>query len=255
MDQLATHSENPEALRQQLLSSFNEFEASFRTRYPIIWLATLVGPFLITIALLIYFGLTAGWGYPEKLIYHAFLTTVVLGRFVILFGMEGATLETYEVSLQPFELFALVTYMDFMVALFVAFHMGFLFRLPYIGEKIAMLVWDGKQLLNAHPWIRRMAYVGLVLFVVFPTSSTGSVGGSIFGRLLGMSRWMTVSGVLLGSLIGNGLMWAFAKQINRYIDPQNVWIKISGIVILVAIMILIEIRYQKTKKKYFSPQP
>lgn len=252
MDKLATYSENPQALRQELSASFHEFDTSFRKRFPLLWLVTLLGPFLFTIALLVYFGLTAGWGYPEKLIYHAFLTFVALGRFVILFGMEGATLETYEVSMQPFELFALVTYMDFMVALFVAFHMGILFRLPYIGEKIAIMVWDGMQLLNAHPWIRRIAFVGLVLFVTFPTSTTGSIGGSIFGRLLGMNRWMTVSGVLLGSLIGNGLMWAFAKQINRYIDPQNVWIKVSGIVILIAIMILIEIRYQKTKKKYFS---
>ena len=153
--------------------------------------------------------------------------------------------------MQPSELFCLVTYLDFMVALFVAFHMGILFRLPYIGEKIAMLVWDGKQLLNSQRWIKRVAFVGLVLFVVFPTSTTGSVGGSIFGRLLGMGRLLTVSGVLMGSLLGNGIMWAFAKQINQYVDPQNVWIKIVGIGILVALVVLVEIRYQRMKKKYF----
>ncbi len=251
MDQLATRSDSPESMREELLSSFNEFESTFRRRFPLIWLATLLAPILITIVLLIYFGLTLGWTYPQKLISHAFLTAVFLGRFVILFGMEGRTLDKFDISLQPYELFGLVTYMDFMTALFVAFHMGVLFRLPYIGEKIAMLVWDGKQLLSAHPWIRRMAYMGLVLFVIFPTSTTGSVGGSIFGRLLGMSRLMTVSGVLLGSLIGNGLMWAFAKQINKYVDPQDAWIKIVGLVILVSIVVLIEIRYQKTKKKYF----
>lgn len=252
MDKLATQSESPQALRRELLGAFTEFESTFRKRYPSIWLATLIGPLLITIALLVFFGVTIDWSYPQKLIYHTFLTAVILGRFVILVGMEGAALDTYEISLKPSELFCLVTYLDFMVALFVAFHMGILFRLPYIGEKIAMLVWDGKMLLNAQPWIKRMAFVGLVLFVIFPTSTTGSVGGSIFGRLLGMSRLLTVSGVLIGSLIGNGLMWAFAKQINHYVDPQNVWIKIVGIGILVALVVLIEIRYQKTKKKYFS---
>jgi len=252
MDKLGTQSESPQALRRELLSSFTEFESTFRQRYPYIWLATLIGPLLITIALLIFFGVTIDWSYPQKLIYHTFLTAVILGRFVILVGMEGAAHDTYQISLQPFELFCLVTYLDFMVAMFVAFHMGILFRLPYVGEKIAMLVWDGKLLLNAQPWIKRMAFMGLVTFVIFPTSTTGSVGGSIFGRLLGMGRLMTVSGVLLGSLIGNGLMWGFAKQINQYIDPQNVWIKIVGISILVALVVLVEIRYQKTKKKYFS---
>ena len=138
-----------------------------------------------------------------------------------------------------------------MAAIFVEFHMGIIFRLPYVGEKLAMLVWDGKQFLTNHRWIRRMAFVGLVMFVVFPTSTTGSIGGSIFGRLLGMGRVQTVIGVLMGSMIGNGIMWIFAKQINKYFDPQNIWLKVVGVVILVALAVFIEIRYQKTKKKYF----
>ncbi len=251
MDKMAPHSETPETLKLELMGAFGEFESNFRTRHPLAWLATLIGPALITIALLVFFGLTFGWSYPQKLVYHTFLTAVILGRFVILMGLEGAAHDTYQISMQPSELFCLVTYLDFMVALFVAFHMGILFRLPYIGEKIAMLVWDGKQLLNSQRWIKRVAFVGLVLFVVFPTSTTGSVGGSIFGRLLGMGRLLTVSGVLMGSLLGNGIMWAFAKQINQYVDPQNVWIKIVGIGILVALVVLVEIRYQRMKKKYF----
>lgn len=252
MDQLAKQSESPEALRRELLGSFSDFELSFRQNYPLIWITTLIGPALITIALLVFLGLVIDWTYPQKLISHAFLTAAFLGRFVILVGMEGETHEEFGITLQPSELFGLVTYMDFMTAIFVAFHMGILFRLPIIGEKIAMLVWDGKNLLNSQPWIKRMAFLGLVLFVIFPTSTTGSIGGSIFGRLLGMSRWLTVSGVLIGSLLGNGLMFAFAKQINQYVDPQNIWIKVIGIVFLVSIVVLIEVRYQKTKRKYFT---
>ncbi len=251
MDQLAGHSESPEALRKELLGSFNEFELSFRKNYPVLWLTTLLGPAVVTVVLLVFLGIVVDWTYPQKLLSHAFLTAAFLGRFVILVGMEGETHEQFDITLQPYEIFGLVTYMDFMTAIFVAFHMGILFRLPYIGEKIAMLVWDGKTLLNAHPWIKRMAFLGLVMFVIFPTSTTGSIGGSIFGRLLGMSRWLTVGGVLLGSLLGNGLMFAFAKQINQYVDPQNIWIKVIGIVILVSLVVLIEVRYQRTKKKYF----
>ena len=250
MDQLASNVESPEALRKELLSSFNEFEFSFRKNYPSIWWSSLLGPLAITIFVLVTLGLVFGWNYPQKLISHAVLTAAFFGRFVILVGMEGDVQN--KVTLQPSELFGLVTYMDFMTAIFVTFHMGFVFRLPVVGDKIGMLVWDGKNLLNVHPWIKRMAFVGLVLFVIFPTSTTGSVGGSIFGRLLGMGRWLTVSGVLLGSLLGNGLMFVFAKQINQYIDPQDVWIKVVGVAILVALVVLLELRYQKTKKKFFK---
>ena len=134
MDQLENHSENPEALRQELLHSFTAFEKNFRRSYPLTWLATLIGPAVLTIAVLAGLGFIFGWGYPQKLISHAILTAAFLGRFVILVGIEGVAHESFDISLRPSELFMLVTYMDVVAAVFVAFHMGILFRLPYIGD-------------------------------------------------------------------------------------------------------------------------
>lgn len=225
-----------------------------------LWLTTLLAPVVVTTVLLIGLGLTQGWDYPQKLIGHALATFFIFGRFIVLVGTEGAaaateaTKEGFKVLLSPGELFAMVTYMDVMVALFVTFHMGILFRLPNIGPKIAMLVWDGKFIMDAQPWIKRMAFFGLVLFVIFPTSTTGSIGGSIFGRLLGLSRWLTVGGVLIGSILGNALMYAFSKQINQYIGPENYWIKIIGIALLIALVFLMELRYHKVKNKFLDRQ-
>ena len=248
----STKANSPETMRAELLDLFTHFEEDFRKNYPLFWLVTLVGPAVLTIVILIFIGLVGGWEEAYNVIVHAFLTFFVFGRFIILLGMPDAVQQAYEVSMSAGALFGLVTYMDAMVALFVTFHMGFLFRAPIVGPKIAALVWDGKFIMERHPWIRRMAFLGLVLFVIFPTSTTGSIGGSIFGRLLGLSRFLTVTGVLLGSVLGNALMFAFSNQINRYIDPSNMWIKIAGGVILVGIFILIEIRYQIVKKKYFK---
>lgn len=243
---------NPEAFRKQLLASFTEFELSFRKRYPLVWLATLLAPFLVTLFLLIVLGLVVDWSYPQVLLGHAFMTFFLFGRLIILCGFEGELHDTYHIALSPGELFALVTYLDFMVALFVTFHMGFLFKLPYVGPKIAMLIWDGKFLMDSQPWIKRMAFLGLIVFVIFPTSTTGSIGGSIFGRLLGLSRPMIVLGILLGSILGNGLMYMFAKQINHYVTPDNVWLKVAGVVVLLALVALAEIRYRQVKKKYLD---
>ena len=243
---------DPEALHQQLLQSFTDFELSFRRRFPIIWLVTLLAPFVVSAGLILFFGCTDGWGYSQKLIGHALMTFFIFGRLIILCGLDPGITKTYMIALSPGELFGLVTYLDFMVALFVTFHMGFLFRTPYVGPKVAMLVWDGKFLLNAQPWVKRIAFVGLIGFVIFPTSTTGSIGGSIFGRLLGLSRYMTVTGILIGSIIGNGIMYLFAKQINQYITPGNVWVKIVGVILLVALFGLVEIRYRFVKKKYMA---
>ncbi len=254
MDQLSTNAKNPESLRKELVRSFANFESSFRKRFPVIWTATLVGPVFLTAFILVCLGLTLGWDFPQKVIYHAFMTFFVLGRFIILMGCEGDVHDKFEVAMRPGELFAMVTYMDFMTALFVTFHMGFLFRMPYVGPKVATLVWDGKFIMDAQPWVKRTAFLGLVLFVIFPTSTTGSIGGSIFGRLLGLSRFLTVSGVLLGSLLGNALMYAFSKQINQYIGTENYWLKIAGIVLIIVLLILLELRYRHVKNKYLDSE-
>ena len=98
-----------------------------------------------------------------------------------------------------------------------------------------------------------MAFAGLVGFVIIPFSTTGSIGGSILGRLLGLSRWTTVFGVLLGSLLGNGIMYAFAKQINKYLE-DNWTFRIIGLLLIVAICFLLEWRYRAVKNKYIQDQ-
>jgi hypothetical protein len=45
-----------------------------------------------------------------------------------------------------------------------------------------------------------------VLFVALPLGGTGAVGGAFFGRLLGLSRSRTLSGIGLGSVLGNAAL-------------------------------------------------
>ena len=61
MDQLANQTDSPDALRNELLDSFNQFESGFKRRYPIIWWSSLLGPLLITLALIVILGATFGW--------------------------------------------------------------------------------------------------------------------------------------------------------------------------------------------------
>jgi len=241
-------------LRDQLNSMFSGFEKQFRSETPILWWATLLSPVILTVAVLSVLAAINGPGYALKCVNHALLTFFVLGRFVLLAGMEGEVTERVaKIAMKPSELFVLVTYLDFIVALFVTFHMGVLFRIPKVGPKLAMLVWDGKFFMDSAPWIKRMAFLGLVGFVIIPFSTTGSIGGSILGRLLGLSRLVTVTGVLVGSVLGNGLMYLFAKQINKYLQ-DNWTFRIAGLVIIVAICLLLEWRYRAVKNKYIQDQ-
>lgn len=229
-------------LRQEIQHVFEEFEASFRRKYPALWLATLVGPFVLTVAILFLLGLFHGWGYVGKLLTTAVVTFFGAGRFVILGGNTRAV---------PFSsefLFAMVTYMDLMVAILLSFHIGFMFKAPLIGPKVSELVADGRFILQRNPWMRRMTFLGLVAFVVFPLAATGSVGGSIFGRLLGMSRLPTFIGIAIGSILGNGIMYFGSTLFKRFLDENSVWTTVGGIAVIVGLIIFLERRYRKLKR-------
>jgi hypothetical protein len=267
---IESSNEDPQDMRRELVTSFTDFEKGFRKDYPALWWLSLLGPAGITAAILLGVGLVyaGGWALSGKLVLHAFITFFALGRFVICYPAfisasgdgEKATilpewmggLEEY-LDFTPMNLFWLVTYMDFMVALFVTFHMGLLFRIPWVGPKIAMLVWDGKFVMDSQPWIKKVAFGGLIAFVIFPTSTTGSIGGSIFGRLLGLSRVFTVFGVLIGSILGNGVMVLFSDFITLYVK-DSIWLKVAGVVILIVAMVFLERRYRAAKSRYLESE-
>ena len=127
------------------------------------------------------------------------------------------------------ELFLMVCYLDVMLAFFLAFHVGYLFRLPVIGPRVESLVADARFILDAQKWVKRAAFLGVVSFVSFPLQATGSVGGSLLGRILGMSRVATLLAIAIGSGLGNGLMYFGSDLINAYVDKNHPLVKYGGI--------------------------
>jgi uncharacterized membrane protein len=235
-------------MKEQITSHDEHFEISLRTRYPAIWWGTLLGPFLLTGVILTVFWLVFGAKFVQKLVATAVATFFFFGRFVILGGQNSGLPDPKFFSSET--LFLMVLYMDLMTAMLLAFHTNFVFKLPYLGSKLSGLVDDGRVILRSHPWMKRATFVAIVAFVTFPLAATGSIGGSIFGRLLGMSRLATFLGVATGSLIGCGMMY-FGSELIRPLKQQYgehplfTW---GGIAFVVAIILVLNHRYRQFKR-------
>ena len=226
----------------QIAAAEKDFCDAFRRDYPFWWLTTLLVPPLSVIVLCLVVGLTGGAAQLHKVLLTAAATFFFLGKFVIL----GSS---------PLKLFALVVYMDVMTGMLLVFHAGFLFRIPYLGTRILVVARDSQQLLAGHPWIRRATFMGITLFVMFPLAATGAVGAAIFGRLLGMSRISTFLAICLGSLMGCGVMVYGSVLIDQYIGRENPMLTIGGLTVIIALILLLNYRYRKMKKKPTDPVP
>jgi uncharacterized membrane protein len=219
-------------------------EAEFRKRFPAVWLATLVGPIVISTIAVLYFWIAFGWASAVKLVTTATISFFVAGKSIILGGgIEQLEKRDFYSSEQ---LLALVFAIDVMTVSFLVFHLGFLFRLPKLGSKLQAVADNGHIILEAHPWMRRMTFVGLVIFVAVPLAMTGSVGGSIFGRLLGMSRLATFFGVMIGNVIGGFAMYFGAEVLRNILKKDNPMLLIGGIAVMALVLYVLLRRYQQT---------
>ena len=230
------------------LDAESTLETQFRQEYPTVWLLTLVAPFAATAGMLVLVWLFSGWNIVQRLVGTSLATFFFFGRFVIL-GGSGAGMEDVRFFTAG-QLALMVFWMDMMVASLLVFHLGFLFKLPWIGARFNALVEDGQFILAAHPWMKRATFVGIVAFVMVPLAATGSIGGSIFGRLLGLPRRATFLGIVLGSAMGCGLMYFGAGLINRYVNRDDPMLTVGGIVVIAAVIVLLQLRYKHTKEAY-----
>ena len=223
-------------------------EAAFRHDFPVLWLLTLVGPFLLTGGTLFFVWELAGPKAMWRLVSTALATFFFFGKFVILGGVDGDLLEARKFYTAE-QLVIIVLYMDVMTACILAFHLGFLFKLPVVGGKLKALVDDGQFILRSNRWMKHATWLGLVTFVMFPLAATGSVGGSIFGRLLGMSRLATFFGIALGNTLGCAVMYFGSELITRHIDRDNPLLLIGGIAVIGAIVLILNHRYHQLKAR------
>lgn len=239
-------------VQRQVMDSFDRFELSFRREHPIVWASSIIGPIVTTVAIVVGLWILAGYSYMLKVLGAAMVTFFFLSRFVLLAGEKADDSVSF---LTRESLFLMITYMDLIMAVIVTFHIGLMFKIPYAGEKIGSLVGDAQFIIKQSPWVRRLTFVGLVLFVMIPLAATGCIGGAIFGRLLGLSRGMTLLGLSIGSLLGNGIMYVGAQWIHNYIPLESIWMKVGGVAFVILVIFSVERYYQHLKRKYLASLP
>lgn len=124
------------------------------------------------------------------------------GKFLPLWGISGKS------NFSPWELGVVIGVMDTCSALLMVYGLEGLYRFRRLKSGLHKIQANANLVVDAYPWIRRAAVIGVVIFVLFPVAGTGAVGACFLGILLGIHRGVLIAAVSLGGFLG-GMFMAF----------------------------------------------
>ncbi len=209
-------------------------------------LLSVVVPVGVSVALLALAWVDGGFRLVSTLIVAAVAVFTALGKFAPLLGLGADS------PLGVWEWAALVVYLDVTIATLLVLNLPVLYRIPRFGPTLEGLAEHGHHMLDQRPWLRRLTFAGVMLFVMFPLTGTGAVGGSIFGRLLGLGALRTWLAIALGAVLGTGIMAGFARAIAAILTPEvrSSWeFQAAGLAVVAAVIGVIAWRGNKVAKE------
>jgi uncharacterized membrane protein len=162
-----------------------------------------------------------------------------LGKLVILSG----ALPEQSFGMSALELAILVFCMDLWVAYCFAYNLHHVYRVPRLGPWLERLQRYCRYWLSHQRWMKRWAFTGVMLFVMFPLTGTGAPGGTILGRIVGLRPATTLFAIAMGSTLGCSLMASFAAGLEPSFQSMSDewWFAASGLAVL-AILLVVMIR-------------
>ena len=99
-----------------------------------------------------------------------------------------------------------IAFVDVVVCLFLIWNFDLAKKLPFIGSGIKRVQLKGASILESMPWVERLTFFGIVIFVMIPFQGSGAFAGTILGRAVGLSISANLLAVGMGALIGSVLI-------------------------------------------------
>lgn len=96
-----------------------------------------------------------------------------------------------------------LAFLDFAGGLFMAWNFPLALKIPVVGPWIERFSAAGEAYLERRPWLEKLYFGGLILFVILPFEGSGSITGTIIGRMLGMGKTEVLACITIGGIIGS----------------------------------------------------
>ena len=116
-------------------------------------------------------------------------------------------------GLDPLGIGLALVVLDSMYAVTLAAGIPILENRRWIGPLLQSMRRKARDAFLQFPGLQRMAYTGVMLFVLLPLPGSGAISGAFAGRLMGLSRYALCTAVVSGSLVNCVVFVLLAKAL------------------------------------------
>jgi uncharacterized membrane protein len=108
-----------------------------------------------------------------------------------------------------------IALMDVLAAIFLALNFDIALKIPGVGGWIRKFIANGEEFFSRRPWLERFYFTGVVMFVMFPLQGSGGIGGTLVGRMMGLSPGKVIGAIAIGALAGCTIIAIGAEAIKE----------------------------------------
>lgn len=146
------------------------------------------------------------FSFTERDIYTKYAMIFSIYNFMPLFGTETAIPAGLTLGISPIALVSFILFTDAVYSLFLVWNFDYAKKIPGIGKLVERGEESGEKAIRKYKWAKRFGFLGLVFLVMIPLQWTGAAVGSIVGRIIGMTSWLTWLAVVIGSSLRSTLI-------------------------------------------------
>lgn len=219
----------------------------------VVWLAA---PAAFLVAGYVLCGVFTSWPHANEVAGVAGLSFFGLGTSVIL--GPAAWGPGVLKDLPTWDLAFVVMWLSVATGFLFSYNLDLLHRLPLVGPWLGRARAGAVHQLGERPWIRRWAAAGVGVFVFLPLPASGTIGGSVMGRLLGLRRFPCFLAVSLGSIAAAALYAYGGAGLARWTQRHDVpaWARVLMVVgVLVGMGLLGRFAIRAAKRAPTASEP
>lgn len=160
-------------------------------------------------------------------------------------GKESVIPLGISLGIHPAVMALSVATVDILVGLFLVWNYRVLYYLPLLGKWVRKMEAKARKMVEEGTGFSKLAWLGLVLFVIVPFQGSGAVSATILGKMSGMDGKRVWTAIATGALAGTFLV---AYSFNLLIETFRTNFLLGLVVVstIVAVLAIVVLRWKKT---------